>query len=220
MCYLANLDLRLGVIIEFELGSKRRVALEALGVERERKYLVDDEWVNAFVHRVSSVIGVVQWYLEDCDGFPGIGPCRARYTVDARGRERWMVSTKGQLFADFTREEHEWVLENPPALERLSDRPVVAKLRYYLMCEPAEVVLDWFIDLDRPYNTDAKYIVEVETTGDFGEFETRFNLTNPISFEEFGRYTNERIAVRTSLAPTQIIELVKTCLLAALCRQR
>jgi len=92
--------------------------------------------------------------------------------------------------------------------ETLTFKPVVAKIRYYLLYEPAEVVLDEFIELDKPYRVPVKYLAEIETQESFEEYEHKFELSAPLSLAEFKNYMNKNIAVESRLPPREIINIV------------
>lgn len=181
-----------------------------MNIEREKKYLIDEETAIQLKEKSLYVIGAIQWYMDDCIFFGKKSGCRIRHTFDKNGNEEWIIATKGDLKEDFTREEEE---NNITASYEIYDllylKPVVAKLRYFLMYEPAEIVLDEFIQLDKPYNVPVKYLVEIETHEDFETFEKLFNLNNPLSIEEFRKYINKNIAIVSQLRTQEIIETVK-----------
>ncbi|MEN3043519.1 MAG: hypothetical protein ABDH59_09550 [Fervidobacterium sp.] len=179
-------------------------------LEREKKYLVTDEQAKNLLKKSLKTIGAVQWYIDDCKLFGKNNGCRIRYTFDVNGSEEWIIATKGELMDNFTREEQESQLNvSSEIFSLLYFKPVVAKLRYFLMFQPAEVVLDEFIQLDRPYNVSVKYIVEIETDEDFEKYEKNFDLINPLRAEDFLKYTNKNIATISKLAPQKIIEIVR-----------
>ncbi|MCX7654437.1 MAG: hypothetical protein N2Z58_07185 [Fervidobacterium sp.] len=179
-------------------------------LEREKKYLITDEQAKNLMKKSLKTIGAVQWYIDDCKLFGKSNGCRIRYTFDVSGSEEWIIATKGELMNDFTREEQEDQLSaSNEIFSLLYFKPVVAKLRYFLMFQPAEVVLDEFIQLDRPYNVSVKYIVEIETDEDFEKYEKIFDLINPLCAEDFLKYTNKNIATVSKLAPQKIIEIVR-----------
>jgi len=116
---------------------------------------------------------------------------------------------KSTLIEDFTRQEEESKVEiSADMFETLTFKPVVAKIRYYLLYEPAEVVLDEFIELDKPYRVPVKYLAEIETQESFEEYEHKFELSAPLSLAEFKNYMNKNIAVESRLPPREIINIV------------
>ncbi|HOQ40430.1 MAG TPA: hypothetical protein PKI14_14095 [Fervidobacterium sp.] len=180
-------------------------------IEREKKYLVDENLARKLIEKSVARIGVVQWYLDTCsfDIEKGMTNYRIRYTIDESGNEEWVRAFKSTLIEDFTRHEEESKIEiSADMFETLTFKPVVAKIRYYLLYEPAEVVLDEFIELDKPYRVPVKYIAEVETQEPFEEYERMFDLYTPLSLEEFERYINKNFAVESKLSPREIIDIV------------
>ncbi len=180
-------------------------------VEREKKYLVDEELAHKLIEKSIARIGVVQWYLDTCsfDIEKGMTNCRIRYTIDENGNEEWVSAFKSALTEDFTRQEEESKIEmSADMFETLSFKPVVAKIRYYLLYKPAEVVIDELIELDRPYRVPVKYLTEIETQESFEEYERMFELNAPLSLKEFERYINKNLAVESKLPPREIISIV------------
>ncbi|HQO06352.1 MAG TPA: hypothetical protein PKW84_09535, partial [Fervidobacterium sp.] len=117
-------------------------------IEREKKYLVDEKLARKLIEESVTKLGVVQWYLDTCsfDIEKGMTNCRIRYTIDENGNEEWVSAFKSALTEDFTRQEEESKIEmSADMFETLAFKPVVAKIRYYLLYEPAEVVLDELI---------------------------------------------------------------------------
>ncbi|MGB4263116.1 MAG: hypothetical protein WBJ29_06225, partial [Fervidobacterium sp.] len=180
-------------------------------IEREKKYLVDEKLARKLIEKSVARIGVVQWYLDTCsfDIEKGITNCRIRYTIDESGNEEWVSAFKSALTEDFTRQEEESQIEiSADMFGALMLKPVVAKIRYYLLYEPAEVVLDEFIELDKPYRIPVKYLAEIETQESFEEYEHKFELSAPLSLAEFKNYMNKNIAVESRLPPREIINIV------------
>ena len=180
-------------------------------IEREKKYLVDEKLARKLIEESVTKLGVVQWYLDTCsfDIEKGMTNCRIRYTIDENGNEEWESAFKSALTEDFTRQEEESKIEmSADMFETLTFKPVVAKIRYYLLYEPAEVVLDELIELDRPYRVPVKYLAEIETQEAFEEYERMFELNAPLSLEEFERYINKNLAVESKLPPREIINIV------------
>lgn len=180
-------------------------------IEREKKYLVDEKLARKLIEKSVARIGVVQWYLDTCsfDIEKGITNCRIRYTIDESGNEEWVRAFKSTLIEDFTRQEEESQIEiSADMFGALMLKPVVAKIRYYLLYEPAEVVLDEFIELDKPYRVPVKYLAEIETQESFEEYEHKFELSAPLSLAEFKNYMNKNIAVESRLPPREIINIV------------
>ncbi|HPP18163.1 MAG TPA: hypothetical protein PLK18_04525 [Fervidobacterium sp.] len=180
-------------------------------IEREKKYLVDEKLARKLIEKSVARIGVVQWYLDTCsfDIEKGMTNCRIRYTIDESGNEEWVRAFKSTLIEDFTRQEEESKVEiSADMFETLTFKPVVAKIRYYLLYEPAEVVLDEFIELDKPYRVPVKYLAEIETQESFEEYEHKFELSAPLSLAEFKNYMNKNIAVESRLPPREIINIV------------
>jgi len=180
-------------------------------IEREKKYLIDEKLARKLVEKSVVKLGVVQWYLDTCsfDIEKGMTNCRIRYTVDENGNEEWVSAFKSTLTEDFTRHEEEERIEmSADMFETLAFKPVVAKIRYYLLFKPAEVVLDEFIELDQPYRVPVKYLAEIETQEPFEEYERMFELNAPLSLEEFERYINKNFAVESKLPPREIIDIV------------
>mgnify|MGYP000900728574 CR=1 FL=1 len=180
-------------------------------IEREKKYLVDEKLARNLIEKSVARIGVVQWYLDTCsfDIEKGMTNCRIRYTIDESGNEEWVRAFKSTLIEDFTRQEEESKVEiSADMFETLTFKPVVAKIRYYLLYEPAEVVLDEFIELDKPYRVPVKYLAEIETQESFEEYEHKFELSAPLSLAEFKNYMNKNIAVESRLPPREIINIV------------
>ncbi|HOM74579.1 MAG TPA: hypothetical protein PK716_05810 [Fervidobacterium sp.] len=180
-------------------------------IEREKKYLVDEKLARKLIEKSVARIGVVQWYLDTCsfDIEKGMTNCRIRYTIDENGNEEWVRAFKSTLIEDFTRQEEESKVEiSADMFETLTFKPVVAKIRYYLLYEPAEVVLDEFIELDKPYRVPVKYLAEIETQESFEEYEHKFELSAPLSLAEFKNYMNKNIAVESRLPPREIINIV------------
>lgn len=184
-----------------------------MGVEREKKYAISADEAKKLVKKSLFKIGVVQWYLDNCNVFGKNENCRVRYTVDENGNEEWIVAYKGKLKEDFTRLEEEYrIIPSNELLQVLVAKPTVAKIRYFLLYDKSkdtEVVLDEFIELDHPYNVAVQYLAEIETTEDFKIYENIFNLKKPLSFEEFKKFENSSIAVPSNLSLNEIIELVK-----------
>ncbi|MEJ5258171.1 MAG: pyridoxamine 5'-phosphate oxidase family protein [Fervidobacterium sp.] len=200
-------------------------------IEREKKYLIDENQATKLKNMAKFSIGVVQWYLPDCilllellgeRDFSKSREWRIRYTVDKKGNETWIAAFKSELVEGFQRVEEEYDLtkfirkQNTDMWERLfnelSSKPVVVKIRHYISDTPTEIVLDEFMQLDIPYNIDIKYMVEIETEDEFEKYEKEYDLGEGISTEEFDIYTNRNIAIESQIPPRVLITLVKQAL--------
>ena len=175
-------------------------------IEREKKYLVDDNLFKELSKKSIYKLGVVQWYLDNCV-FVKNEKCRIRYTVDKDGKENWIVAFKSNLFGDFQRIEEEYKI-NIKDLSFLKNAPVIAKIRHFLMFKPAEVSIDEFIELD--YKINIKYLAEIETNEDFEKYEKKFGLLKEVG--DFNKYTNKNLAKMSKLSPIEIINKVKAML--------
>lgn len=193
---------------------------QASNLEREKKYFVD-ECEAEKLKKVSILkLGVAQWYLGDCSellkqiglktpGVKSLEGCRIRYTVTPEGEESWVVAFKTDVSEDFIREEWESEFEPFEGLENfLKGQPVVVKIRYFLLLKPAEVVLDEFIKLERDYSVHVAHVVEIETDEPFERYEELFGLKKPMEIEDFKRYSNKNIAVRSELGFGEIKALL------------
>ncbi len=180
-----------------------------MAIEREKKYFVDESLAKNLINNSLEKLGVIQWYLKKCP-IKTDRECRIRYTVDNHGNEKWIVAFKSELKEDFTRIEEEYEINPSNELfEELSKSPVVVKIRYFLSFKPAEVVLDEFLEIDKPYRVNIKYMAEVETEDEFEKYESMFNLQKGMSIEEFKTFTNKNIAVISQIKPGKLIEKVK-----------
>ncbi|MFN6992159.1 MAG: hypothetical protein ACK4MM_05510, partial [Fervidobacterium sp.] len=139
------------------------------GIEREKKYILSIGQAKELIDKALLKIGVVQWYLNECNTFGKNKNCRVRYTVDKNGKEEWIAAFKEDLKEDFTRLEEEYnIIPSEKLFQSLYSKPVAAKIRYFLFIDKSqgvEVVIDEFIKLDRPYNIDVHYLAEIETNG-------------------------------------------------------
>ncbi|AFG35822.1 MAG: pyridoxamine 5'-phosphate oxidase family protein [Fervidobacterium pennivorans] len=184
-------------------------------IEREKKYLVSEEKAQKLKAISKWKLGVVQWYLQDCSFFDfakdkNIKNCRVRYMVDETGNEKWIVAFKSELMEGFKRIEEEYEIRPNEALwNNLIRTPVAAKVRYFISEKPAEIVLDEFVELEKPYNVSVKYLVEIETHEDFEIYEKEYELGNGLNYEEFDRYTNKNIAIVSSIPPRLIVEKIR-----------
>ncbi|SDG90259.1 Nitroimidazol reductase NimA, pyridoxamine 5'-phosphate oxidase superfamily [Fervidobacterium changbaicum] len=203
------------------------------GIEREKKYLINEEKAQKLRSISKQKLGVVQWYLLDCSFLALLRnledmphqECRVRYTVDESGKESWIIAFKSELSEGFKRAEKEFeltdVVENQTDefwdefFKRLSESPVTAKVRYFISETPAEVVLDEFIELDVPYNVEVKYMVEVELKNEseaFEKYEQAYELGCGLNMDGFKLYTNRNIAIVSQLPPRVLINCVKQIL--------
>lgn len=192
-------------------------------IEREKKYIVDSTQARQLIAKSLSTIGVVQWYFEYFECFDNHSSlnknfentcCRVRYTFDRKGNEEWVVAYKGELRDNFTRTEEEYkLIPSEKVFEALKSKPVVAKVRHFLLFTPAEIVLDEFVNLDKPYNVEVSYLAEIETYGDFEVYEKQFGLANPLPLEEFKMYQNKNLAIVSCLSLEDIIKIVREKLL-------
>ncbi|ODN29965.1 hypothetical protein [Fervidobacterium thailandense] len=191
-------------------------------LEREKKYFVDEAEAEKLKKMSVARLGVAQWYLSDCSELlkqlglktwtlsaKASEGCRIRYTVTPNGEEGWVVAFKTDVRDDFTREEWEAEFEPFEDLRNfLTGQPVVVKVRYFLLFEPAEVVLDEFIRLERDYSVQVSHVVEVETDEPFERYEELFGLKKPMGIEDFKRYSNKNIAVQSKLGVDEIKALL------------
>jgi nitroimidazol reductase NimA-like FMN-containing flavoprotein (pyridoxamine 5'-phosphate oxidase superfamily) len=184
-------------------------------IEREKKYLVSEEKAQKLKAISKWKLGVVQWYLQDCSFFDfakdkNIKNCRVRYMVDETGNEKWIVAFKSELMEGFKRIEEEYEIRlNESLWNTLIRIPVAAKVRYFISEKPAEIVLDEFVELEKPYNVSVKYLVEIETHEDFEIYEKEYELGKGLNYEEFDRYTNKNIAIVSSIPPRLIVEKIR-----------
>lgn len=183
---------------------KKDVIIKNMKIEREKKYLVDEKLFQNLRKKAIYKLGVIQWYLEKCI-FIKEEKCRIRYTIDSQGRENWVVAFKSHLFGDYKRleEEYEVKLED---LSILKEKPVIAKIRYFLLMEKTEVIVDEFIELDYPLKV--KYLAEIETDEEFKKFEEMFSLSKAV--KDFEEYTNKNLARVSKFSPEEIIRKVQT----------
>ena len=183
-------------------------------IEREKKYVVTSEKAAELKKGAVARKGIAQWYIKDFSklaakfGVENISECRLRF-IFSKGKEKWVLTFKSKP-TGYERQEHEFDIENP--LEILAfitpESTVVAKTRYILMKESnAEIELDEYIQLDVGYKVD--FLVEVETTSDFKEFEEMFDLDGAVATEMYEKFSNKNIAIRSNLPMEVIIEKVK-----------
>jgi len=183
--------------------------------EREKKYLIDEEKAKELKSSSKQILGVVQWYLLDCSFFDfaknkEIRNCRVRYMVDKIGNEKWIVAFKSNLMEDFKRVEEEYeITSNEVLWNALIRTPVTAKVRYFISEKPVEIVLDEFVELEKPYNVSVQYLVEIETHEDFEIYEKEYELGNGLNYEEFEKYTNRNIAIESVIPPRLIVEKIR-----------
>lgn len=184
-------------------------------VEREKKYLISEEKAQKLKAISKWKLGVVQWYLLDCSFFDFAGDkniknCRIRYMVDETGNEKWIVASKSELMEGFKRIEEEYEIRPNEALwNALTRIPVAVKVRYFISEKPVEIVLDEFVELEKPYNVSVQYLVEIETDEDFEIYEKEYELGNGLNYEEFDKYTNKNIAIVSSIPPRLIVEKIR-----------
>jgi len=191
-------------------------------LEREKKYFVEESEAKKLKKMSIFQLGVAQWYLGDCSellkqiglkistssGKSSEG-CRIRYTTTPEGEESCVVAFKTDVSEDFGREEWEYEFEPFEGLENLlKSQPVVVKIRYFLLLKPAEVVLDEFIKLEQDYSVHVAHVVEIETDEPFERYEKLFGLKKPMGIEDFKRYSNKNIAVRSELGFGEIKALL------------
>ncbi len=186
-------------------------------IEREKKFIVTSEKAIELKRLAIARKGIAQWYIIGFEelaakfGVENASECRLRF-IFSKGKEKWVLTFKSKP-TGYERQEHEFDIENP--LEILAfitaESPVVAKTRYVLLKQSnTEIELDEYIQLDVGYKVD--FLVEVETASEFKEFEERFGLEGEVAVEEYEKYSNKNIAIKSNLPIGVIIEKVKNAI--------
>ena len=182
-------------------------------IEREKKYVVTSEKAAELKKVAVAQKGIAQWYIGNFEELAskyqveGASECRLRF-IFSKGKESWVLTFKSKP-TGFERVENEFKIENPSDVVKFitAESPVVANTRYVLLKESeTEIELDEYIQLDIGYKVD--FLIEVETTSDFKQFEETFGLDGEVPVERYEEYSNKNIAIRSNLPMEVIIEKV------------
>jgi len=182
-------------------------------IEREKKYVIPDNFAEKLKKVSLLKIGVIQWYIDDQkfiddDRLKRYKKYRLRLVIDNKFNENWVIAIKRDL-GDFKREEIEFGIEKSKVkISKLKNFKLTAKIRYFLTkphSDP-EIVLDEFLNTCN-VNFDVNFLVEVETEKIFEKIEKEYGLRN-FEVVDFSMYTNEKLAKRFNIESKDLIRCV------------
>lgn len=187
-----------------------------MGIEIERKYLVDENEANKLKKISVDKIGIIQWYLRSSQDEIE----RVRLQLRKENNEvirKWNYAYKANTDIPHEKieKEKDYV---PESMDVLFNKKMVIKIRYIIKENP-EIVLDEFVEIPGlEYNIPEKYLLEIEmkkirkyTESDFDEILKKEKIKILEDVTEDYRYYNNNIAnkVRRNLDLKELIEVLK-----------
>ena len=177
-------------------------------IERERKFLIPKSKEKEFIKKAKKKCGIIQWYLDK--------QTRIRLEVWKEPTGYRHIWTKTRKFKDGSPNRHEEEVSLAPEevnIKMLNNKPVVAKIRYFLKKSHPEVIVDRFLR----GNSDKDLLCEIELSeGDsedlFKKAIKEFSLGTTNEVTGNPEYENENLAKLENIKISNFIEFIENCL--------
>ena len=174
-------------------------------IERERKFLIPKSKEKEFIKKAKKKCGIIQWYLDK--------QTRIRLEVWKEPTGYRHIWTKTRKLKDGSPNRHEEEVSLAPEevnIKMLNNKPVVAKIRYFLKKSHPEVIVDRFLR----GNSDKDLLCEIELSeGDsedlFKKAIKEFSLGTTNEVTGNPEYENENLAVDSQVPINSLVEFIE-----------